>query len=128
MQSGTCEGSHKPTHVHFTVAILNSIQELAGLHVEGQLVHDQIVVTPFDGRDYDREDHTLGAHVANSDQNINHRVMSLRHIDRIVIRGPRHQRLQHLHPRHHFRVRLRQGLLRPLSLLLQTCQISFLTS
>lgn len=112
MQSGTCEGPHEPTHVHFTIAILNSSQELARLHTESQLVHDQIIITSFDVGDYDREDHSLGAHVANSDQYFDHRIMSLRNIDRTAIRGPRHQRLQHLHPRHHLRIRLRQDLLR----------------
>jgi len=121
MQCSACEGSHKPTHIHFAVAILNSAVEHARLHLESQLVHHQKVVTLFYGSSNYRIDHPLGAHVANSDQNFDHRIMRLRHIDGIAIRGPRHQCFQHLHPRHHFRVRLRQGLLRLRRPHLQTC-------
>lgn len=125
MKRCACEGPHKPTHIHLAVTVLNSAIEHTRLHLESQLVHHQKGVTLFYGRSNYRIDHSLGAHVANSDQNFDHRIMRLRHIDWFAIRCPRHQRFQHLHPRHHFRVRLRQGLLRLRRPHLQTCQISF---
>lgn len=125
MKRSACEGPHEPAHIHLAVTVLNSAIEHARLHLKTELVHHQIVVTLFNGCSNDRKDHTLRTHVANSDQNLNHRVMRFRHVYWITLRGPRHQRFQHLHPRHHLRVRLRQGLLRLLRPHLQRRQISF---
>lgn len=128
VQRGTCEGSHEPAHIHRAVAVLYSCQEIPGLHMEVEFVHDKKIIALFYVRGNNRKDHSLRTHITNRDQDFDHRIMCLWHIDRLVIRCPRHQCFQHLHPRLHLRVRLRQRLLCLLRPHLQTCQISFLTS